>query len=134
MPRPNQTPKIGARITRGIEFDRLDVGVEQRRRGRAQREPQADRQPEDRADDERERGLEQRHAEVLVDRARREPVPDAAADLERLAEEERRLVRVVEVERRQQCRAGQRRARRATPPASSTDCHRRSALLLFCRA
>src|SRR5262249_21325339 len=58
-----------------------------------------------RADHEGHERLEQRDPEMPVDGARRKPVPNALEHLERLAEEEGRLVGVVKVERRQQRRA-----------------------------
>src|SRR5260221_336365 len=56
--------------------------------------------------DEREQRLEQRDPEVRIDAAGNEPVPGALEDLERLAEEKGGLVRVVEIDRRQERRAG----------------------------
>src|SRR5204862_4428275 len=86
-----------------------------RRSGR-EREPESDREAEPGADDEGEQGLEERHPEMRIDRAGREPVPGALKNLERLAEEERGLVGIVEVKRRQE-----RRARRHVPEGEESD-------------
>jgi beta-phosphoglucomutase-like phosphatase (HAD superfamily) len=87
---------------------RLDVGIENRRGQRRQREPQAQCQAEHGADAEREHRLDQRDRQMAVDVAGdREPVPDAREDLQRLAEEERGLSVVVEQQRRNQARRGQ---------------------------
>src|SRR5690606_30883922 len=79
----------------GVEC--LDIRVEERRCERAQAEPQPGRETENRSDKEGKHRLEQGHPQVAVDLAAREPVPDAPEHLERLSEEERRSMRVIEV-------------------------------------
>src|SRR5258706_10563255 len=90
----------------GHRIERLDVRIEQRGGHWTERQPQADAEAERSAERERERRLHQRHPEVRVNRPRREPRPGALQHLERLAEEKRSLVGIVEIDRRKQRRTG----------------------------
>ncbi|MNS86283.1 hypothetical protein D3C72_1201810 [compost metagenome] len=73
---------------------RLHIGIEHGRGERAQRQPQPHAQPGHRADAEGQHRLQQRHAQVNIDVALDdEPAPDALRHHQRLAEEERHLLR-----------------------------------------
>src|SRR5216683_312637 len=74
----------------GHRVSRLDVGLEEVRGDRREREPEPDREAEPGPDGERQHGLDQSHAEVSVDLATDEPARRILKHHGRSAEEEAR--------------------------------------------
>src|SRR5215467_1819861 len=71
-------------------INHLDVGIEDRRHQRLLREPEADQDSGNRADDEGEHGFDERDPQMLPDRALGEPFDDARRDIRWSREKERR--------------------------------------------
>jgi hypothetical protein len=93
MPRPNHTAKIGARITRGIAFIALMYGSASAEAvgDSASHSPIAS--PSTLPIGECEQRLDERDAKVRIDLPAREPFPYNLQNLDRLAEEERGVLR-----------------------------------------
>jgi hypothetical protein len=104
-PQPEPEEEDGGQDQARHGIQALDVGVQDRRRRGAERKPDADHDSQQGADGEGKQRLDERDPKVAVNLAARKPGPEPRQHLERLAEEERRLVGVVEIDRWQQGRA-----------------------------